>query len=99
TGGPYRPEESLSVFTMAVLGGLGSIPGAVIGAAYVSSVDYFWAREWEILATGAGLLIVLWLFPGGLGGAAADLRDLFLRHVARRRGITVPSLVPDVDVG
>ena len=95
TTGPYRPEESLSVFTMAVIGGLGSIPGAILGATYVRSVDYYFAQEWQILATGVGLLVVLWLFPGGLGGAFADLRDVFLRRVARRRGITVPSLVAD----
>jgi len=95
TAGPYRPEESLAVFTMAVIGGLGSIPGAILGAAYVRSVDYYFAQEWQILATGAGLLIVLWLFPGGLGGAFADLRDAFLRRVARRHALSVPSLVPD----
>jgi ABC-type branched-subunit amino acid transport system ATPase component/ABC-type branched-subunit amino acid transport system permease subunit len=98
TTGPYRPEESLSVFTMAVIGGLGSIPGAILGAAYVRSVDYYFAQEWQILATGVGLLVVLWLFPGGLGGAFADLRDAFLRRVARRHGLATPSLVPDLPV-
>ena len=43
TLGPYRPEESLEVFTMAVIGGLGSIPGALLGAVYVRGVDYYFA--------------------------------------------------------
>ena len=112
TAGPYHPEQSLQVFTMAVIGGLGSAPGALLGAAYVRGADYFLASEWQILATGAGLLAVLMVLPGGLGGAVADGRDWFLRRVARRRGLTVASLttaslttdatpdgMPDVDIG
>jgi ABC-type branched-subunit amino acid transport system ATPase component/ABC-type branched-subunit amino acid transport system permease subunit len=92
TPGPYRPEQSLEVFTMAVIGGLGSAPGALLGATYVRGADYFLASEWQILATGIGLLAVLMLFPGGLGGALADARDWFFRRVARRRDIAVTSL-------
>jgi ABC-type branched-subunit amino acid transport system ATPase component/ABC-type branched-subunit amino acid transport system permease subunit len=95
TTGPYHPEQSLEVFTMAVIGGLGSAPGALLGAAYVRGADYFLPSEWQILATGAGLLAVLMLLPGGLGGAVADGRDWFLRRVARRRGLTVASLTTD----
>ena len=92
TVGPYRPEQSLAVFTMAVIGGLGSIPGALLGAVYVRAVDYYFAQEWQILATGAGLLVVLLLLPGGLGGGLADLRDALLRRVARRRSLAIASL-------
>ena len=48
--------------------------------------------EWSFLATGAGMLLVLMLLPGGLGGAIGDGRDAALRWFARRRGIRVPSL-------
>jgi len=92
SAGPYHPEQSLEVFTMAVIGGLGSAPGALLGAAYVRGADYFLPSEWQILATGAGLLAVLMVLPGGLGGALADGRDWFLRRVAHRRGIAVTSL-------
>lgn len=95
TGGPYRPEQSLEVFTMAVIGGLGSAPGALLGAVYVRGADYFLPAEWQILATGTGLLLVLMLVPGGLGGALADGRDWYLLRVARRRGLTVASLVTE----
>jgi ABC-type branched-subunit amino acid transport system ATPase component/ABC-type branched-subunit amino acid transport system permease subunit len=90
---PYLPTASLQVFAMAVIGGLGSIPGALIGATYVQGIDYFLAPEWQILATGAGLLAILLVLPGGLGAALADARDAGLRWRARRRGITVASLV------
>jgi ABC-type branched-subunit amino acid transport system ATPase component/ABC-type branched-subunit amino acid transport system permease subunit len=93
--GPYQPQASLQVFAMAVIGGLGSIPGAVIGATYLYGTQYFLAPEWQILATGVGLLAVLLVLPGGLGGALADVRDLVLRRVATRRGLRVGSLADE----
>jgi branched-chain amino acid transport system permease protein len=93
--GPYQPQASLQVFAMAVIGGLGSIPGAVIGATYLYGTQYFLAPEWQILATGAGLLVVLLVLPGGLGGALADVRDVVLRRVATRRGLRVASLADE----
>ena len=47
------------------------------------------------LATGAGLLLVLLLVPGGLGALFGDARDGALRWYARRKGIRVPSLLAD----
>ena len=93
--GPYVPAASLQVFAMTVIGGLGSIPGAIIGATYVRGVAYFLPVEWQILATGAGLLAVLLVFPGGFGGALADLREALLRRVAARRSIAVGALTPE----
>ena len=93
--GPYQAQASLQVFAMAVIGGLGSIPGAVIGATYLYGTQYFLAPEWQILATGAGLLVVLLVLPGGLGGALADVRDFVLRRVATRRGLRVGSLADE----
>ena len=83
----YSASESLVVFAMVVIGGLGSIPGALLGALYVRGVTWALPVDWQILATGAGLLVVLFVFPGGLGAAFADLRDILLRTVARRRGV------------
>jgi hypothetical protein len=83
---------------MAVVGGLGSIGGAVLGACYVRGVDWFLPAEWTLLATGAGLLLVLLLMPGGLGAALGDLRDGVLRWYARREHVRVPSLVADTRV-
>lgn len=95
---PYQPAASLQVFAMAVIGGLGSIPGALIGATYLRGVAYFLSQEWQILATGVGLLAVLLVLPGGLGAALARARDVLLRRVASRRGITVGAL-EDEDLG
>ncbi len=84
---------------MAVVGGLGSIGGAVLGAVYVKGIQYFLTQpQWAFLSTGFGLLLVLMLMPGGLGAAVGDLRDGVLRWYARRRGIRVPSLLADTRV-
>lgn len=91
----YEPAASLGAFSMTVIGGLGSVPGALLGAAYVRGAWAFLPPEWQFLATGAGLLLVLMVLPGGLGAALFDVRDGLLRRVARRRGVHVPSLVAD----
>ena len=95
---PFLTQRSLELFSMVVIGGLGSLPGAVLGAVYVRSADFFLPLDWQFLATGVGLLAVLLLLPSGLGGLLADMRDGALRRVARRRGIVVPSLLADVRV-
>ncbi|MGH8986468.1 MAG: ABC transporter permease [Acidimicrobiia bacterium] len=91
----FVPEESLKVFSMVVIGGLGSISGVLLGATYLKGVDYFLPLEWQFLATGFGLLLVLMILPGGLGSVLYDCRDWLLRRVAQRRKIVVPSLVAD----
>jgi branched-chain amino acid transport system permease protein len=85
---PYAPEQSLRVFTMVVIGGLGSLPGAVVGAAYVGGLDSFVTNPYlALLGTGVGGLVVLTVLPGGLGGVLYAGRDRALRFVARRRGL------------
>lgn len=93
--GPYDPGENFAVFTMAVIGGIGSIPGAVLGAVYLRGTQWFLPNEWQVVATGAGVLVVLLVLPTGLGGLLFQLRDGWLRSVVRRRGLHVPSLVGD----
>ena len=91
----FLPNESLTAFSMVVIGGLGSLSGALIGAFYVRGAQYFLPGNWAQLASGAGLLLVLMILPGGIGAAMADVRDGYLRWVARRRNILVPSLLAD----
>jgi hypothetical protein len=91
----FTPDVSLRIFAMVVVGGLGSISGAALGAIFVYGVQYFLPPEYTFLATGAGLLLVLMLIPGGLGAMFGDARDGVLRWYARRKNIRVPSLVAD----
>jgi branched-chain amino acid transport system permease protein len=97
-GNLYLPQESLRVFSMVVIGGLGSLPGVLLGAAYIWGTQYFLPGQWAFLATGAGLLLILMILPGGLGAVLYDTRDWLLRQIAKRRRLVVPSLVADVRV-
>jgi branched-chain amino acid transport system permease protein len=91
----FNPIDSLTMFSMVVLGGMGSLAGPVLGAVYVRGIQYFLPSELQLFATGFGLLIILLVFPGGLGAVFYALRDRFLRWVAERREILVPSLIAD----
>lgn len=88
----FSPTASIQLFSMVVIGGLGSIPGAILGAAYVWSAEYFLSGAAQLLATGAGLLVLLMFIPGGLGDLLFRLRDAVLRVLARRQDLSVPGL-------
>jgi branched-chain amino acid transport system permease protein len=92
----FGADVSIRLFTMVVIGGLGSLPGAILGAVYVRSVEFFIGGGWALLASGAGILLILLALPGGLGAGMYRLRDEILRYIAKRRGIVVPSLVADI---
>ena len=91
----FSPDVSMLIFSMIVLGGLGSMSGAVLGAVYIRGAEFFLPNGWDLVASGAGILALLLLLPEGLGGAAYVLRDRYLKWVARRRGIIVPSMITD----
>lgn len=91
----FPAEISLLIFSMVVIGGMGSLTGAVLGAVYVRGTQYFLPAQFQLAVTGFGVLLLLWLFPGGLGQIAFGLRDRFLRWVAERHNVLVPSLVAD----
>ena len=81
---PFSAEASLRVFAIVVIGGMASVPGAILGAVYVFGMQYYMLPEWRFLATGIGLLAILLILPGGLGAGLAEARDGLLRWFARR---------------
>jgi ABC-type branched-subunit amino acid transport system ATPase component len=89
--GGFSPELSLQLFTMVVVGGLTSIAGAVLGALYVYFSQYFLSGAAQLFATGAGLLVVLMIAPGGLAETLRRARDWGLRWAMRRRQMSVPG--------
>ena len=91
----FDPTTSILMFSMVVIGGMGSITGAVLGAVYVRGIQYFLPAELQLFATGFGLLVLLLVFPGGLGQIFFAMRDRLLRELAERKGIHVPSLIAD----
>src|SRR4051812_13698230 len=93
--GGFAMEASLTAFLYAVVGGLTSLPGAVLGTIGFTAISYFGGPKLSVLASGVGVSIVLLVFPGGLVQAAQQARDGALRWLAARHRIHVPSLVAD----
>ena len=94
----YGIAPSVELFVATVIGGLSSLPGAVLGTIVVFWVKYFGERyvaHASLLVTGPGVLVVLYLVPGGISQILYGGRDRALRWVAARRGIIVPSLLAD----
>lgn len=91
----FPVETSLLLFSAVVIGGLGSVPGAIIGALYLKGIQFF-APPLQLLSTSFGLLLILMFAPGGLGGLVFQGRDALLRYLAKRWNIVVPSLLADV---
>ena len=84
----FSVEASVQLFTMVVIGGLGSTLGVLLGAAYVWSVEFYLRGAAQLLATGAGMLVLLMVLPDGLGGAVHRVRDAVVARVLRRRGLS-----------
>jgi hypothetical protein len=94
--GTYQPTMSLEVFSMAVIGGLGSVGGAWLGVFSLRRLEQAVDGAVRLLVTGAGLLFILLFLRGGLAQAVVHVRDVALRWVANRRGIVAPTLVADL---
>ncbi|MFZ9539552.1 MAG: ABC transporter permease [Ilumatobacteraceae bacterium] len=83
----FQVGRSVEVFTASIVGGLGSLFGAVLGAVYLRGVEWFvTADEWRFLSTAAGVLFVLLALPGGLGALVIRIRDELARRIAARSG-------------
>jgi branched-chain amino acid transport system permease protein len=95
----FPPERSIEMFTLAVIGGIGSLPGAILGAVFAEGLPLLPGLrdidQIRLLTTGLGLLFVLLFLPGGLAEGMYRIRDRWLRAVALRRHIHVPSLIAD----
>jgi len=91
----FAMDVSLTAFLYAVVGGLTSLPGAVLGTVGFTALSYFGGPKLSVLASGVGVSIILLVFPGGLAQAAQQWRDGALRWLAERHRIHVPSLVAD----
>jgi ABC-type branched-subunit amino acid transport system ATPase component/ABC-type branched-subunit amino acid transport system permease subunit len=85
--GTYAPSLSFEAFSMVVVGGLTSVWGAIIGAVALRYAEYVVSGGLQLIVTGAGVLILLLVFPGGLGEVGLRIRRFGLALIARRRGL------------
>jgi ABC-type branched-subunit amino acid transport system permease subunit len=92
-GEVFTPVRSLALVTAVVIGGLGSIAGAVVGAFYMLGIPYFGSNisvYIGLLSTGIGVLVLVLFLPGGFARIGFFVRD----RVAR----AVTGLDPNPDV-
>lgn len=99
TAESFGAEANVAVFIQAVLGGVSSVGGAVLGSAYFVLTTQFLGSNVVVgsFVTGFGPLLIVFLAPGGLISLVNSARDSVLRIVAQRRRIVVPSLFADYD--
>lgn len=89
----YGAGESLNVFTAAVVGGLGSLFGGVLGAVFLRGSQWFiTAAEWRLLSSAVGVLLVLLILPGGLASLVIRIRDRLATLIVARHHLTTPEL-------
>ena len=104
--GSYDTVSSIGVFLAAAVGGLGSLGAGVLGVIAFEATVLFGPLAWHhlgntfssvmpLLLTGPLLILNLYQNPGGLAGWVFAERDKWLRKVAARHNIHVPSLVAD----
>jgi branched-chain amino acid transport system permease protein len=99
--GSFTADINITMFSMVVIGGLGSMPGVILGAVAVWGAQYYLPAGYAQLVNGLGILLLLLFLPEGIGGLLNRGRDQLLRVVARRRGITAAGIWrrPDEDTG
>jgi branched-chain amino acid transport system permease protein len=94
--GSFQPSMSLDVFAMAAIGGLGSVGGALLGVFTLRLLSKVLTGELRMAVTGAGLLLVLYALPGGLGQFVMDVRDRALGLLPDRSGDEPPPAEVDL---
>ncbi|MGQ0630521.1 MAG: ABC transporter permease subunit [Sporichthyaceae bacterium] len=87
--GTYAPSQAFEAFSMVVLGGVTSIPGALLGAIALRQAQYHLTGGLQLVVTGAGVLLVLLILPGGIARVMNRVRGSYFRAVAKARGITL----------
>ena len=84
----YQTSDSLNLVAMVVIGGMGSISGAVLGAIVVIGIPAIDPNNAALglLSSSLGLLIILLYFPRGLNQIAYSARDGLLAWADSRLG-------------
>ena len=84
----FTVADSLMLVAIVVIGGLGSVAGAVLGAAWVIGLPAFFPDNdlVPLLTSSIGLLVLLLYFPGGLVQIGYAARAAIVRWMEDRLG-------------
>lgn len=94
----FPAATSLAVISMVIVGGLGSIPGAILGAVFLFGSPVLIPRSnaLDLMVSGVGLLIFLMYVPGGMISAVYQARDVLIARIVRKEhGLPpLPRILP-----
>jgi ABC-type branched-subunit amino acid transport system ATPase component/ABC-type branched-subunit amino acid transport system permease subunit len=104
--GTFTIELSIEAFIFTVIGGLSGVGPAIAGAVAFESLKYLkpvqhllgensTAEFIDTFFVHSSPLLVLTFAPGGLGAVFYRVRDTWLRALARKHELLVPSLLAD----
>lgn len=87
-GTDFAPAQSLRVVVMAIIGGLGSVAGPILGSLWILGISEVTPERLRnlqaLLTSNIGLLVLLMYFPGGLLQLVHSGRDALLSFADRR---------------
>ena len=91
----FRVDDSITLVSLAVIGGLGSLTGAVTGALWVIGLPAFWPQNQEVplFTSSIGLLIILLYIPGGFTQIGYWARSSILGWLEKRMPAAVAKTV------
>jgi ABC-type branched-subunit amino acid transport system permease subunit len=101
----FDPTISFIIIAMVVIGGLGSIPGAILGALYLEGLPAIFGANPTIqfLTSGLGVVAFILYLPGGLGEVLHRFGDVVaagLRSFLDRRASgSAPTAHPAEPLG
>jgi branched-chain amino acid transport system permease protein len=89
-------NKSIEILIMVVVGGLGSLPGAVVGAIIIVLMPEFLrsSGEWRLILFGALVVVLMGVSRGGIAG----LVPMLLRLLPRFRSASDPKAAESVEV-
>jgi ABC-type branched-subunit amino acid transport system permease subunit len=89
----FTAPQSILVVSMAIIGGLGSVPGAVLGALYLIGLPAFFdsTPTIQFLTSSLGLTIALLYLPGGLSVPLRRIGDAITTLVRQALDRDEPS--------
>ena len=94
----FRASESIVVVATAIIGGLGSVAGPILGALWIRGIPQIIPEELDdlvrLLTSSIGLLVLLMYFPGGLLQIVYSIRDKLLERADRKMAAREAAAAP-----
>ena len=92
-GEVFTVNDSLQLIAVAVIGGVGSVAGPILGALWVVGLPAFWPSSLLIplFTSSIGLLLLLMFCPGGLVQIGYSARDALFAWLDRRLPASVEA--------